>query len=66
MHTCGANHIVTYISANGKTNWETNQKGNKSHANQYPCTENGAEEAESCGGMMLAMEDCGKLRAMHQ
>ena len=28
--------------------------------NQYPCTEHGAEEAESRGGAMLATEDCGK------
>ena len=48
------------ISANGKTNRETNQKGNKSHTNQYPCTENGAEEAESHRGAMLAAEDHGK------
>ena len=48
------------INVNGKTNWETNQKENKSHTNQYPCTENRAEEAESCRGAMPATEDCGK------
>ena len=48
------------ISVNGKTNLETKPKGNKSHANQYPCTESGAEEAESRGGTMPAAEDRGK------
>ena len=48
------------ISANGKTNRGTSPKGNKSHVNQYPCTESRAEEAKSRGGTMLAAEDCGK------
>ena len=41
-------------------------KKKQGHVNQYPCTENGAEEAKSCGGTMLAMEHHGKLWAMHQ
>ena len=48
------------ISTNGKTNRETLLKGNKSHANQYPCTESGAKEAESHGDAMPAAEDRGK------
>ena len=35
-------------------------KRTKSRVNQYPCMENGAEEAESRGGAMLAEEDHGK------
>ena len=54
------------ISVNGKTNWEINQKETRAMQTNTPCMENGAEEAESRRGAMLAMGDHGKLCVMHQ